>query len=46
MSDEHQHKYKYSGYYENGEYQHDCTGTILTPTIVITAAHCTIENDM
>ena len=29
------------GYYEDYEYQHECTGSIITDNIVITAAHCT-----
>ena len=33
------------GYYEDGEYQHECTGSILTPSIIITAAHCVVDND-
>ena len=32
------------GYYENDKYQHDCTGSIVTENIVITAAHCTHED--
>ena len=28
------------GYYEDKEYQHECTGSIVTENIIITAAHC------
>ena len=31
----------YLGKYYAGVYQHECTGTIVSPTVVITAAHCT-----
>ena len=33
------------GYYEEGNYVHFCTGSILTPSIIITAGHCTYESD-
>ena len=33
------------GYYEDYEYQHECTGSIITDNIVITAAHCTHDNE-
>ena len=33
------------GYYEDDEYQHECTGSVITKNIVITAAHCTFENE-
>ena len=32
------------GYYEDGEYLHECTGSVITENIVITAAHCTHNN--
>ena len=33
------------GYYEDDEYQHECTGSVITKNIVITAAHCTFDNE-
>ena len=33
------------GYKKDEEYIHQCTGSIITESIVITAAHCTLEID-
>ena len=32
-----------SGYYHDSTYHHVCTGSIITPYIIITAAHCTYK---
>ena len=31
------------GFYEDNQYQHECTGSLITENIVITAAHCTFD---
>ena len=32
------------GFYENDEYQHECTGSVITENAIITAAHCTTQH--
>src|ERR671924_802025 len=32
-------------FYADGEYSHRCTGTLISSTVVLTAAHCTIGMD-
>ena len=31
----------YLGKYYDGVFQHECTGTIISKTVLITAGHCT-----
>lgn len=32
-------------FYEDGEYSHRCSGTLMSSTVIVTASHCTIGMD-